>query len=101
MPLNGPGSVCGRVVPLIPDVTRLNDLLASRTAHTLEEISDALEQVRDSLLLGPTGGPAHFTSLSVAVTLQARKLKEEGIVVKALDSSWEPNDRRWGRAAAW
>ena len=43
--LNG-SAVCGRVVALVPGVTRFNHKLASRYAQSQQEIADALQEVR-------------------------------------------------------
>lgn len=63
--------VCGRVEVLLPGKTRFAGRLCSREASTAKEIEDAM--------------------------VQAHALHEEGIMVKALDSHWSPNDRsdRW------
>ncbi|PRW39278.1 dynamin-related GTPase isoform A [Chlorella sorokiniana] len=66
VPLNG-SSVCGRVVPLVPGETRFNTALASRYGSTEQDIKDMLNEVH--------------------------RMKEEGIVIKALDSEWKSNDR--------
>ncbi|KAL6769116.1 LIG4 [Auxenochlorella protothecoides x Auxenochlorella symbiontica] len=59
--------VMGRVVPLLPGETRFNDVLCSREGRTQEDIQEALDQ--------------------------STALKDEGIVIKALDSMWTTNDR--------
>jgi DNA ligase 4 len=58
-----------RVAPLLPDSTRFGGSLASRTGAELDDIKQGLEA--------------------------ARKMKEEGIMVKALGSPWEPNNRSY------
>jgi ATP dependent DNA ligase domain/ATP dependent DNA ligase C terminal region len=63
----GNSGVCARVQPLIPEETRFSGVLASKKASTEEEINTAIENVRQR--------------------------REEGIVIKALDSLWKPNDR--------
>lgn len=49
--LNG-SAVCGRVVALVPGVTRFNHKLASRYAQSQQEIADALQEVRRGRGLG-------------------------------------------------
>lgn len=65
--LLGLGAISGRVKALLPDVTSFRDTLCSRTGSTLEDIKSMFDQMET--------------------------LKEEGIVVKALDSQWVPNAR--------
>lgn len=63
-----PGSsVKGRVVPLLPGMTKFHDILVSRRASSEAEIQTCLDQTA--------------------------KLKDEGILIKALDSPWISNDR--------
>ncbi|PSC67603.1 DNA ligase 4 isoform A [Micractinium conductrix] len=63
----GNGAVCGRVVPLIPGKTEIGGRLMSRIGSTVEDLKAAMEE--------------------------AEQLKDEGVVVKALDSKWQANDR--------
>jgi len=63
----GGSGVCARVEPLLPEETRFGGVIASKKASTAEEIKSALETVRQR--------------------------GEEGIVIKALNSPWIPNNR--------
>ena len=67
-PVPIPGSpICGRVVPLIPGSTRFGDALVSQVAETADQVRACLES--------------------------AAALKDEGVVLKALDAPWVSNDR--------
>jgi len=63
----GISGVHARVEPLIPEETHFGGIMASKKASTLEEIKSALEGVKQR--------------------------EEEGILIKALNSLWIPNDR--------
>ena len=67
MPLSTATTICGCVRALLPGETTFNGNLASRLGASEADIKEALET--------------------------ATALKEEGIVVKALDSPWLTNDR--------
>ncbi|KAL4438716.1 hypothetical protein ABPG77_006320 [Micractinium sp. CCAP 211/92] len=67
-----PGScICGRVEAVVPGETRFAGRLLSREGRTADDIQKAMEE--------------------------AMRLRDEGIMIKALDSHWTPNDRshRW------
>lgn len=63
----GSSHICSKVIPLIPNKTRIGGILASYVASTEQEISAAI--------------------------VSARVRREEGIVIKALDGQWVANDR--------
>jgi hypothetical protein len=69
VPVPGISGICTRVEPLLPGETRFGGVLASKIASTVKEIRVATEY--------------------------ARQHKEEGIIIKALDSQWVPGSRSY------
>ncbi|KAL4853400.1 Dynamin-related protein 5A [Chlorella vulgaris] len=60
-------SICGRIIPLLPGKTRFGSVLASKIGHNEDDITQMLQEMA--------------------------RIREEGIIVKALDSPWVANDR--------
>jgi hypothetical protein len=108
-------SICGRIIPLLPGKTRFGSVLASKIGHNEDDITQMLQEVgashwdrhsRPEMCLQPLleaiFRPCRdetslilrlMSHLLLLAVMQMARIREEGIIVKALDSPWVANDR--------